>query len=75
MAEEGSVSLRPRDFTPYRSFIINLHHLGLGELGIMPQTGALFCCSLHTWEVLLSLLLLKRKRVRESRTYYVANMI
>lgn len=32
MAEEGSVSLRPQGFTPYHSFIINLHHLGLGEL-------------------------------------------
>lgn len=43
MAEERSVSLRPWGFTPYHSFIINLHHLGLGELGITPQTGALFC--------------------------------
>lgn len=40
MAEEGSVSLRPRGFTPYHSFIINLHHVGLGELGILQQTGA-----------------------------------
>lgn len=43
MAEEGSVSLRPQGFTPYHSFIINLHHLGLGELGIPRQTTALFC--------------------------------
>lgn len=32
MPEEGSVSLRPRGFTPYHSFIINLHHVGPGEL-------------------------------------------
>lgn len=31
MAEEGSVSLRPRGFTPYHSFIINLHHAGPAE--------------------------------------------
>lgn len=43
MAEEGSVSLRPWGFTPYHSFIINLHHLGLGELGIPPQTTVDLC--------------------------------
>lgn len=42
MVEEGSISLRPWGFTLYYSFIINLPHLGFGELGTLPQTGALF---------------------------------
>lgn len=46
MVEEGSISLRPWGFTLCHSFIINLPHLGFGELGTPPLTGTLFCCSL-----------------------------
>lgn len=41
MVEEGSESLRPWGFTPYHSFIINLHHLGLKDLRILQQTRAI----------------------------------
>lgn len=75
MAEEGSVSPRPRGFTPYHSFIINLHHLGFSELGIPQQTRALFssiCCS-ATWEV-LALLGGKRERFHVAKDKHVVIM-
>lgn len=67
MAEEGSISLRPRGFTPYHSFIINLPHLGFGELGIPPQTKALVCdCVLQFMDMGgLSLAAVKKKKKNE----------
>lgn len=64
MAEEGSISLRPRGFAPYHSFIINLPHLGFGELGIPPQTKALVCdCLLQFMNMGgLSVAALKKKK-------------
>lgn len=69
MAEEGSVSLRPRGFTPYHSFIINLPHLGFGELGIPPQTKALVCdCLLQFMNMGgLSLAAVSKKKKRKAR--------
>lgn len=43
MVEEGNISLRPWGFTLCHSFIINLPHMGFGELGL---TGTLFYSSL-----------------------------
>lgn len=71
MAEEGSISLRPRGFTPYHSFIINLPHLGFGELGIPPQTKALVCdCLLQFMNMgglSLAAVQQKKKKARSKR--------